>query len=370
MATKNLLPDTFWVTFIELSSMSISNLVVFLTMNYVIWPNESYNKIFNKGIGPFHGFQCGQNYPDSGHWILISGQIAATFLYLLSLVFLIMDNYLQQNGILNKYKVVYPSPSNQRKISWKLYRESIYLAKINGAVAFLILPTVFVPLLEWRGNCDTLRFKFSTDPTLVNFLIMIMRMIITALASDVLFYIMHRLCHEVKLFYKYIHKIHHQFVETYAISATACHPLEHIFVNLATVLGAAVVSGLPLVPYFVYTSIASISTTFAHSGYGNPFRTIQVFNATPHDYHHRFQNCEYGNGANGFCDYLFGTRLQDVFPKRYKKLQKEYNIVSDNESSKRICKGLFFFDVNITVIINTLQAISFDKIIHTNERSE
>ena len=125
-----------------------------------------------------------------------------------------------------------------------------------------------------------------------------------------------------------MHKVHHQFINTYGISATACHPFEHLFVNLCTVLGAPIIAGLPLIPYFILTALASISTTIAHSGFVYPF-----INAPPHDFHHHFQNCEYGNGVNGRCDKWFKTRLQDIYPKRYYEMMgKEDDFMTKKRS--------------------------------------
>ena len=120
-------------------------------------------------------------------------------------------------------------------------------------------------------------------------------------------------------------------MDTYGISATACHPLEHVLVNLSTVMGAPIVTGLPLIPYCVFMALACLSTTCAHSGFGNPFRTIQLGNATPHDYHHHYQNCEYGNGGNGVCDWWFATRFQDLYPKRYREMQREYGVLPESK---------------------------------------
>ena len=331
---KNCLPDTFLVAFFELLSMSISNVIVFLIMYYVIWPNKEYNKIYNNGFGPFHGWRCGDKYENSGHWILISGQIAAIFLYSISLIFLVIDYYLDKHGLLNKYKVNYSiNGKKDRSICWKSYRKAIFLAKINGAISFIVYPLILIPLMEWRGNCDNLRFIQGIDKNglllLYDIFVMIIRLIITALSSDIIFYFTHRCCHEIKFIYHNIHKTHHQFVETFAISATASHPIEHIFVNLSTVIGSAIVSGLPLIPYFVYVSIGAIQTVCSHSGYsfGNPFiKKTNLFNAVPHDFHHKFQNCDFGNGANQICDYLFKTRLQDIYPKRWRQLQENYGI--------------------------------------------
>lgn len=329
MATT-LLPNTFWVTLIELCSMSASNLMLFLIMWYIVWPNDDYNSVFNNGYGPFHGWQCGTNYPNSGKWIFVSGQISASCLYITSLIFLLFDYYFEKNGNLQDHKVLYPSPRpKQTSINWTLYRKSIQLARINGIFSLFTMPLFFIPLMELRGNCDNLLFDASSSRSFsADLFVIILRLIVTNFASDIIFYITHRCCHEIKFLYQNVHKVHHQFAPTYGISATACHPFEHIFVNLMTVVGAPIISGLPLIPYSIFTAIACIQTTCAHAGFvpfGTPFRKIQIGSATPHDFHHHYQNCEFGNGANGICDRIFGTRLKDIYPKRYQQMMKGYS---------------------------------------------
>mmetsp|Transcript_5130 Transcript_5130/g.8646 ORF Transcript_5130/g.8646 Transcript_5130/m.8646 type:complete len:350 (+) Transcript_5130:34-1083(+) len=335
-----MLPDTFLVAFFELLILPVISLIIYLTMKYIVWPNEAYNEIFNHGFFVFHGFQCGDKYDNSGQYILTGALIAGCCLYIPSLVLLCLDSYMENKGILQQYKILYPAPRpHQDTISWTLYRESIYLAKINGIYGIILLPTVIIPMMEWRGNCDALLFRDSFSSSFSYAIaVIVARLLVTNFASDIIFYFAHRGCHEIKFLYKHVHKIHHQFINTYGISATACHPFEHVFVNLLTVIGAPIVSGLPLLPFWGWAAIACLQTTAAHCGYGNPFRKIQVGNATPHDFHHHFQNCEFGNGANGFSDRIFRTRVQDVYPQRYQQMQRDYGVLSDHAESKETSK--------------------------------
>ena len=56
------------------------------------------------------------------------------------------------------------------------------------------------------------------------------QLLVCSQVDDFLFYWLHRLCH-VGVFYKYIHKQHHEFKHTVAIAVEWAHPLEEIFVN-------------------------------------------------------------------------------------------------------------------------------------------
>ena len=161
----------------------------------------------------------------------------------------------------------------------------------------------------------------------------------------------HRILHESKYLYQSIHKLHHQWVDTYAVAATAAHPIEHVLSNLMTVVGTALVIGLPFGLTCIFINIALISTCTQHSGYGLIFKInygyfwhqfLSCFNLNSnkkvsnevepninhfigsfdfhHDFHHHFQSTEYG--TFGICDKIFGTRMKDQFPKAWKKVVK------------------------------------------------
>eukprot|EP01084_Bolivina_argentea_P295338 508424_1 len=343
--TLDFFPHTFFVTFVQLILMSASNGLLFLLMYHIIWPNEYYNEIFTNGIGIFHGWGCGKNHHynmefESGHIIFICSQMAGLCLYTLSAIFCFLDYYLEKNNTLYRYKVTYPPPRpTQTKISWKLYKKSIILARINALFALFFVPIIFIPIMESRGNCNNLWFDHENDRKHYSLSydigLLIFKVMMAPIVSDIIFYITHRSCHEIPFLYRNIHKIHHEFVNTYGISATASHPIEHLFCNLTTVMGTPIIVGLPLYWFYIFVCLASLQTTCAHSGFGNPFRRIQFGSATPHDFHHHYQNCEYGNGANGLLDKIFKTQLKDKYPKRYQQMKQEYDKLVNSENSRK-----------------------------------
>eukprot|EP01063_Lacrimia_lanifica_P011986 TRINITY_DN18632_c0_g1_i1.p2 TRINITY_DN18632_c0_g1~~TRINITY_DN18632_c0_g1_i1.p2 ORF type:complete len:304 (+),score=103.91 TRINITY_DN18632_c0_g1_i1:54-965(+) len=123
------------------------------------------------------------------------------------------------------------------------------------------------------------------------------------LLSDVVFYITHRLCHESTFLYRHIHKLHHQWTETYAINAAACHPLEQWFVNVHTISLPSIIMGIPFHWYTGWLCLAMVNTCISHCGYKMGHLT------GAHDAHHHFLDCEYGTDT--FCDKLFGTTYDD-----------------------------------------------------------
>ena len=103
------------------------------------------------------------------------------------------------------------------------------------------------------------------------------------LLSLSLFY--YRLFHHRAL-YSRIHKIHHEWTAPVSIAAMYCHPLEHFFVNLLSIMSGPIILGSyfnnHLASVWLWVSMAIINTTYTHSGYHLPF----VSSNEGHDFHH------------------------------------------------------------------------------------
>eukprot|EP01084_Bolivina_argentea_P052185 95877_1 len=85
--------------------------------------------------------------------------------------------------------------------------------------------------------------------------------------SDIIFHVTHYQLHRIHWLYEHVHKIHHQFVDTFALCATACHTLEHIIVNLSAVTLPTIILNIPFRWQQIYTIFGSINSTITHSGY-------------------------------------------------------------------------------------------------------
>jgi sterol desaturase/sphingolipid hydroxylase (fatty acid hydroxylase superfamily) len=128
--------------------------------------------------------------------------------------------------------------------------------------------------------------------------------------TDTWFYVTHRMCHEVPFLYKNVHKLHHTWVEPYAVAATAAHPFEQIVVNVHTVNLPCMLLGAPWRWFLLWFCLAMVNTCTSHSGYD--LRFIFGFDGNiAHDRHHHYQLSEFG--TNFLCDRFFGTRFQDRY---------------------------------------------------------
>lgn len=117
--------------------------------------------------------------------------------------------------------------------------------------------------------------------------------------TDVLFFIAHYTMH-TKWLYKRVHSTHHEYHVPIAAGALYAHPVEHIFVNLFSVVTPIfLVKVHPTIAVW-WTILASMNTVVSHS-------TAQKDDT--HGLHHRYRNCNYGVGFM-LLDRLFGTYIQ------------------------------------------------------------
>jgi methylsterol monooxygenase len=126
--------------------------------------------------------------------------------------------------------------------------------------------------------------------------------------EDFWFYWVHRLLHYGP-FYKYIHKVHHEYAAPFGITAEYAHPIETIILGLGTSLGPFLF-GSHLLTLWIWLVVRVIQTVDAHSGYNFPWsfnRFIPFYGGAEfHDYHHM---AFVGNYSSTFTiwDKVFGT---------------------------------------------------------------
>jgi len=205
--------------------------------------------------------------------------------------FLIIDHF----PYFHQWKIQ-KSKENTFSLQWKCIK-GLILAHV-----LLEAPMVLtsVPIFQYMGLKYTL--------PLPSFGTMLYQIVVFFFIEDFMFYWGHRLLHTEWL-YKNIHSIHHTYSAPFGIAAEYAHPIETMFLGLATMMGPALY-GPHLLTLWIYLVLRSFQTVECHSGYDlpiSPNRWLPFYGgAEHHDLHHQRHS---GNYASSFkiWDYIFGT---------------------------------------------------------------
>jgi len=181
--------------------------------------------------------------------------------------------------------------------------------QFTGFVAFYF---IWSYKKEWLG--------FETDPELVpSGFEILFQMICFAVIEDFLFYWTHRLMHW-GIFYRYIHKIHHEFKATISLSSEYAHPIEMLFSNILPSFVGPILFKSHVVTLWLFLSLRVTESQFTHSGYKLPFSPFHMFffqgGEERHDFHHTQNMGSYGSWFS-FWDWAMGT---DVPFRKWKKM--------------------------------------------------
>ena len=233
-------------------------------------------------------------------------------LVIIGLFYMFVDYHYESKGILHKKRLQYPGRNGLKTIDWRLVNNAIHLSAINTITTIIGMILIYAPLAKLRGTCD---YQSIYN---YNLLWNILKLPLLPLLTDIIFYVTHRMFHNITYLYQNVHKIHHQFVDTYSLAANACHPIEHIITNMGAVLLPVIILNLPLTWGTIWLQLASINSTFCHSGYVF-FKRISPI---PHDFHHKFTNIEFGAGQT--MDAIFSTDLKSKCPQKWTSIMKPY----------------------------------------------
>eukprot|EP00899_Mesostigma_viride_P002595 jgi/Mesvir1/12336/Mv00522-RA.1 len=152
---------------------------------------------------------------------------------------------------------------------------------------------------------------FTSALPLPSWRLVALQLVFFFIVEDFVFYWGHRALH-TKFLYRHIHSVHHEFSTPFGITAEYAHPVEILFLGVATVIGPAI-TGCHLSVLWLWMSVRLMETVDVHCGYDFPWAVNKFFplycGADYHDFHHRLVYTKSGNYASTFTwmDRLFGT---------------------------------------------------------------
>jgi sterol desaturase/sphingolipid hydroxylase (fatty acid hydroxylase superfamily) len=186
----------------------------------------------------------------------------------------------------------------------------VYVTAFHVAAPFIAY-AMYPAAIRRMGSEDAL-FAPSAVPGLGK---LAFQLLVCYLCTDATFYWGHRALH-VPALYKLIHKQHHEFNVSVGFAAQYAHPLELVLGNVVPVLFGFVAFRMHFVVWCLWTAIALLGTTAAHSGLWYPGATKGF-----HDWHH---SANIGNyGSLPLWDWLCGT--DRGWARRRAELAKRFN---------------------------------------------
>ncbi len=214
-----------------------------------------------------------------------------------------------------------PWPWEENLKEWdSLLTRSGWVLFFNHLIIAPVLVIIFKQYLVWNYKTS-----FEDLPSIGNF---VCQMVICFLCNDFTFHCIHKLIH-VPFLYKWIHSIHHQYINVIGISAEYAHPIEYILGNfLPSIIGPLILNlmkfpSFHLVTVWAYTISGVGATIEQHCGYDLPFTPYGVlpfnFASSYHDYHHTRNK---GNFSSNFIfwDLIFGNNFEYYNLKELGKL--------------------------------------------------
>lgn len=133
--------------------------------------------------------------------------------------------------------------------------------------------------------------------------------------DDLYFYFYHRMLHENKFLYKYIHKMHHRSRSPYPINYIYANPLEIFFGTGGIVISILIQGQLYSFSLILYTSIKTIHEIYIHSGlfiHKDLYYFDIIGSSIDHDIHHYYLKGNYGSNLN-YLDKLFDTYITNKY---------------------------------------------------------
>ena len=162
-------------------------------------------------------------------------------------------------------------------IDWTLYKKTArHVLKLHAVTPFVMYG--MIPLWKFRGVDVGWESFFS--------LLTLLKGLSCPVFGEIVFYIGHRMGH-IPLFYKSIHKKHHEWVVPCAVAASYATFYEYLFCNLPVFLLPPLIVNLNWNAAQLWFIFATMNVVNDHSGYVILQRSVY------HANHHKYQKYNY-----------------------------------------------------------------------------
>lgn len=218
------------------------------------------------------------------------------FLGILTLFATALLNFFISEVAVEKYGIDYiqPEKRGKNKLNKDLYKIYVPVA-IFQTIAFTSWPWAVVPTLS------TVSWSLNS----IGFLNTFGSYILSLIVYDFIYYLGHYLMHKDKIYYKYIHKIHHQLTAPGNLFDNLyIHPVE-LFIFLWLQVLPLYIVPMHIITVFIYFFTIFAVTSMYHVGIQFP-SFLPLLSPKFHDDHHRLNNVNFSFFTE-LPDYLFGT---------------------------------------------------------------
>ncbi|CDW89890.1 UNKNOWN [Stylonychia lemnae] len=238
--------------------------------------------------------------------VVLEREIQSTLLYFVQNLFYWIIYHIE-HPFFEQYKVYdgeWPWKDDPKQ--WKeLLRKSFVIILANNFIV--------IPITQMAASIrDNYQVKYSFEiQDLPDWKTIVWQMMFCMIIQDFLFSLSHWILHK-PFFYKKIHKLHHQYIQTIGFSAEYMHPIEFVlggavpFVIPTLILG----SKMHFYTFMIWGTHRITNNVIAHSGYNFPWipNDMVLFHSSAqyHDYHHSHNVGNYA-GLFTIWDTLIGA---------------------------------------------------------------